>query len=173
LESAVDVEAEWDALKSGVRSAFDGVIEWREKEGRALKQDMEERLKNLLRMTAQIEERAPDTIARYRERLKEKIRLLCNGDGLDESRLITEVAIMAERCAFDEEVVRLKSHATRFNEYLESKEPVGRKLDFLCQELLRETNTVASKSYDTDITHTVVEMKSELEKIREQAQNIE
>ena len=120
-----------------------------------------------------LEERSPQTVAEYRARLTAKLTELLNGAVPDENRILTEVGIIADRLAVDEETVRLRSHFAQLRKILESTEPVGRKLDFLTQELNRETNTIGSKCQDLAITRMVVDTKAEIEKIREQIQNIE
>ena len=124
-------------------------------------------------MVAIVEEASPKTVEAYRNRLYEKLSEVLESKDIDEARIVTECAILSEKLAVDEETVRLKSHIAQFRELIHSEEPIGRKLDFLVQEMNREVNTTGSKAQDITITRTVVEMKSELEKIREQIQNIE
>ena len=131
------------------------------------------RLENIAGTLSFIEERAPVLKEEYYNRLYQKITELLADKNIDETRLVTEAAIFADRVAIDEETVRLRSHLKQFAELLETDQPVGRKLDFLVQEMNRETNTIGSKCQDVDITRRVVDIKSEIEKIREQIQNLE
>ncbi|MDE6578956.1 MAG: DUF1732 domain-containing protein, partial [Ruminiclostridium sp.] len=128
---------------------------------------------NIERMTGEVEKLSPETTAAYRERLYAKLKEVLETVQIDEQRILSEAAIFADKTAVDEETVRLHSHFKQFREMVESKEPVGRKLDFLVQELNRESNTIGSKCQDLRVTKLVIEMKSEIEKIREQIQNIE
>lgn len=167
-----DVEADWAELKKSLYAAFGQLDEWRLKEGVALKADILERLRSLEGFAASIESRMPGLIEDYRKRLQDEMSRLLQGV-IDESRVLMEAALFAERTDISEELVRLKSHIDMFRQYLEYEEPVGKRLDFLCQEILREANTIASKSNDIQVTRTVVEIKGLLEKIREQSQNVE
>ncbi len=168
----VDEEAAETALGAGLKGALEQVLTWREKEGLSIKEDLVQRLDSLSRFVAAIEDRAPQVIEEFRERITGEIKELLE-DKVDEWRILHEAAIFAQRCAITEEVVRLKSHIEQFRGYLEHDEPVGKRCDFLCQEILREANTIGSKANDLIIIQTVVEIKGELEKIREQVQNIE
>ena len=160
-------------LERALEEALEGFLEMRGQEGLALKEDILTRLAFLEERREQILEQAPLVVARYRELLLK--RLQESGLSLDwsDERLLKEVGIFAERCDIAEEGTRLKSHFELFRQKCESAEPVGRPLDFLCQEINREFNTVASKANDSVLAHCVVEAKTELEKIREQIQNIE
>ena len=176
----IEIErAELDAEKLtgdvlGVLSAaLEDFNAMRIREGAKMKDDIKSRGDTIAALVAKIEERAPETVKDYRAKLEESIRELLNGASYDETRLLTETAIFADRCAVDEEIVRLKSHITQLNSMLEADEPVGRKLDFLIQEFNREANTIGSKCSDITITGHVLEIKAEIEKIREQVQNIE
>jgi len=142
-------------------------------EGQAMQRDIRSRAAAVLSLVERIEARAPVTLAEYRARLTAKMQEVLDRQGIDESRILTEAALFADRIAVDEETVRLRSHLAQLDAILDAGEPVGRKLDFLLQELNRETNTIGSKSSDLEQTKTVVEIKAELEKIREQIQNIE
>jgi len=168
-----DEEAIWEAVKSVLLRAIDSFISMRETEGQKLLADVESRLDSILCAVAEVEARSPETLAAYRERLRQKIEELLGDAKVDEQRLLTECAIFADRIAVDEETVRLRSHIDQFRAILRSDEPVGRKLDFLVQEINRETNTIGSKAQNTDVAHIVVSVKAEIEKIREQIQNIE
>jgi len=171
-EQAVEEEEGGDAAMEGLRQAMTTLADMRGGEGAALSRDIIGRLADLEEIAGVIEERTPLVGDRYRERLLERIASI-DGVEFDEGRLLTEVAIFAERATITEELVRIKSHLEQFRALLKLDEPVGRRLDFLCQEFQREINTIASKANDLEISRQVVEMKSELEKIREQVQNIE
>ena len=158
---------------SVLQKALEQFVAMRETEGERLKADVLSRLLTMEEHLSFVEERSPQTVAEYRARLTAKLTELLNGAVPDENRILTEVGIIADRLAVDEETVRLRSHFAQLRKILESTEPVGRKLDFFVQEMNRETNTIGSKCSDTAIAGHVVEMKSELEKIREQIQNIE
>ena len=146
----------------------------RENEGEALKEDLLKKLDYIEEMRLKVEEEAPQTLSAYRERLYEKLKEVLGDTNIDQQRILTEAAIFADRIAVDEETVRLQSHIKQFRQLIiTSVEPVGRKLDFLVQEINREINTIGSKAQDLEITKFVVDMKSEVEKIREQIQNIE
>ena len=160
-------------LAPELQKALEQFVAMRETEGERLKADVLSRLLTMEEHLSFVEERSPQTVAEYRARLTAKLTELLNGAVPDENRILTEVGIIADRLAVDEETVRLRSHFAQLRKILESTEPVGRKLDFLVQEMNRETNTIGSKCSDTAIAGHVVEMKSELEKIREQIQNIE
>lgn len=167
-----DPEGDWNAFKAGLNSTLDKLQEMRRAEGEGLKKYILSGLELIKRTVLKIEELMPGAVERRREKLTEQIKKLV-GDKVDEARLLTESAIFSERTDASEEISRLKSHISRMGEYLELDESVGRRLDFLCQEMLREANTTASKSDDLEIIQTVVEIKGELEKVREQVQNIE
>lgn len=171
----VDEDAEWSALYKVLSPALDGFISMREKEGENLAADIKDKIDLLREYAKKVSAMSEADIKGYREKLEARLRqvLADNRVTADENRILTECAIFADKVAVDEELVRLESHFKAFLEFLNSKEPVGRKLDFLLQEMNRETNTIGSKCSDSDIARVVVEMKSELEKIREQIQNIE
>ena len=158
---------------SVLQEALDRFVAMREAEGERLRADVLSRLLALEEHLAFVEERSPQTVAEYRARLTAKLNELLGGAVADEARILTEAAIVADRLAVDEETVRLHSHIAQLRGILDCAEPVGRKLDFLVQEMNREANTIGSKCSDTAIAGRVVEMKSEIEKIREQIQNIE
>ena len=136
-------------------------------------EDISSRLNFVEKCIGEIERLSPETTKAYMERLTAKIREIVEDRNIDDARVLTEAAIFSEKTAVDEETVRVRSHLAQYRELLTSDEPVGRKLDFLTQELNREVNTIGSKCQDLEITKTVVDMKSEIEKIREQIQNIE
>lgn len=143
------------------------------REGEALQADLKARRTELATLVAQVRERAPRVVEEYQQKLQQRLEKLLGGTELDPQRLAQEVALLADRCDITEELVRLESHFIQFDETLLLKEPVGRKLDFLMQEINREVNTIGSKANDSAITSLVVQMKAELEKMREQVQNIE
>lgn len=172
-KGAEDEEQIWQDVSTVMEEAIRCFVAMRETEGGKLREDVLSRLVTLEEHVSFVEERSPETVEAYRARLTQKLTELLDGAVPDENRILTETAIMADRLAVDEETVRLRSHIAQLREILESDEPVGRKLDFLVQELNRETNTIGSKCSNTAITRHVVEMKSEIEKIREQIQNIE
>ncbi len=153
--------------------ALENFVAMRVIEGEKLLQDITEHLDNIEANVRQIEERSPQTVSEYRNRLTQKLKDILGSTTLDEQRIITEVAIIGEKLAIDEESVRLHSHISQLRDILQEDGTVGRKLDFLVQEMNREINTMGSKSQDIDIAKLVVDSKSEIEKIREQIQNIE
>ena len=142
-------------------------------EGRKLAEDIMGRLDTIETITGRVEERSPQTVAEYREKLLARMNEVLQSAAVDENRILTEAAIFADKVAVDEETVRLRSHLSQLREMLQSSEPTGRKLDFLIQEVNRESNTIGSKCSDVQIARDVVELKAEVEKIREQVQNIE
>ena len=162
-----------NAVTTVAADAIKAFIEMRETEGVRLKEDVKSRANFILEKVSFIEEKAPETVKAYRERLEQKIKDLLEDAKIDEQRLITETAIFADKVAVDEETVRLRSHIKQLFTLLDADEPVGKKLDFIVQEMNRETNTIGSKAQNIEIAHTVVDIKSEIEKIREQIQNIE
>ncbi len=172
-EEAPNTEIIKQLVKKSTDEALNTFLMMRETEGRKLYDDIRSRLADMKKMIAFIEQESPETVALYRERLKQKMTELLESAVYDQQRLITETAIFADKIAVDEETVRLRSHISQFEKLLESKQPIGRKLDFIVQEMNRETNTVGSKSQNSEIAYTVVNMKSEIEKIREQIQNVE
>ena len=174
--TVTEAEEDQDALRALLREtldeALDALLVMREREGAEMKKDLAARATHIEEMTLQIEARYPQTVEEYTRRLRASIEELI-GQSVDETRLLTEVAVMADRSAIAEETVRLKAHIAQLRECLEKDEPVGRRIDFLVQELNREVNTISSKSQDVPITQLVVSMKAEIEKLREQLQNIE
>ena len=170
-----DMDAEWADLCEVLDVAIERFITARAEEGERIQNDLSSKIEHIRDVIEKIEALSGDDIGGYKKRLEEKLRaaLADNNISIDESRILTECAIYADRAAIDEEIVRLKSHFTAFYGYAEKNEPVGRSLDFLLQEMNRETNTIGSKCSNSDIAHLVVEVKTELEKIREQIQNIE
>lgn len=172
-EQENDVEQWWPVVQGALVKAMEGQLEMRRREGRRLQSDIRKRSGQIAVMVKSIENRSPVVVEEYRERLSQRINELVEPGLLDQGRLDTEVVIIAERAGITEEIVRLNSHLAQLDACMESDVPVGRKLDFLMQEMNREVNTIASKSADLVINRTVVEIKSELEKIREQVQNVE
>ena len=171
-EAEEDQDALRALLKETLDAALDQLIEMRRREGAEMKKDLAFRTDRIEEMTNAVEARYPDTVEEYTRRLRASIEELI-GRNVDETRLLTEVAVMADRSAIAEETVRLHAHIAQLRECLEKAEPVGRRIDFLVQELNREVNTISSKSQDVPITQLVVSMKAEIEKLREQLQNIE
>ena len=168
-----DEEQIWKDISSVVSAALERFVSMRETEGASLKEDILSKLVNIEGYLEKVEAAAPQTAVRYREKLMARLREILEDKNVDEQRVITEAAVFAEKIAIDEETVRLRSHISQFRTLLDSDVPIGRKLDFLVQEVNREINTIGSKAQDIEITKCVVEMKSETEKIREQIQNIE
>ncbi|MCL2068644.1 MAG: YicC family protein [Oscillospiraceae bacterium] len=168
-----DETAVWEAVSGVAAEALSNMIEMRETEGEKLKQDILMRLGLIEGFTETVEKRSPEVADEHREKLYARISEILENRQIDDARILTEAAIFAEKTAVDEETVRLKSHIGQLRQLLSGREPVGRKLDFLVQELNREANTIGSKAHDIEIARIVVDMKSEIEKIREQIQNIE
>jgi len=173
VKTTEDEEVIWNLVKSVVEEALNNFVSMRETEGQKMMDDIKSRLDYISELVEKVEKRSPLVTDAYRERLYNKISEILNDKKIDEQRILTEAAIFSEKTAVDEETVRLKSHIQQFTTLLESKEAVGRKLDFLIQEFNRESNTIGSKAQDVEITRIVVDLKSEIEKIREQIQNIE
>ena len=173
IKNTEDEEVIWNDVKIAAEEALNNFVSMRETEGLKMREDVEQRLDYIEKLVGKVEERSPMVTEAYRERLYNKLAEILNDKKIDEQRILTEAAIFSEKTAVDEETVRLKSHINQFRNLLEINEPVGRKLDFLIQEFNRESNTIGSKAQDVEITKIVVELKSEIEKIREQIQNIE
>ena len=170
---AEDEEKIWNDVKSVAEKALKKFVAMRETEGQSLKSDLLAKLSVVEETLKNVEKLAPLTVENYREKLYAKLKEVLGDTDIDNQRILTEAAIFAEKIAIYEETVRLGSHICQFRELLENDEPLGRKLDFLVQEINREINTIGSKAQNLDITKCVVDMKSEVEKIREQIQNIE
>ena len=166
-------ESQESMILETVTDAVSALIEMRQEEGAHLQKDLDDRLQGIHKLTQTIQERQPVVLEEYRNRLKEKLKTLTEGMELDESRLAQETALLADKSDISEEITRLGSHLEQFNDLLKSAEPIGRKMEFITQEINRETNTIGSKSVDFQISQNVIEIKSLLEKIREQLQNIE
>ena len=170
----LDEDITWDCLKTALDKALEKVIDMREKEGVILKRDMEYQVEKIKKMVKEIEKRSPLVVEEYKEKLKERIKELLDDEyNLDEERLNNEIAFFADKSDINEEIVRLNSHINQFLQTLENGESIGRKLDFIIQEMNREINTIGSKASDLVIGNYVIDVKSELEKMREQAQNVE
>ena len=169
----IDDEVITGAVFTVLEEAVENFISMRTVEGERLFNDVKSRTEYILEKVAFIEERSPKTVAEYRNRIEQKIKELLGDTTIDEQRILTEVAIFADKVAVAEETVRLRSHIKQFESLVSSSDPVGRKLDFIVQEMNREANTIGSKAQDIEIAHTVVDIKSEIEKIREQIQNME
>ena len=168
-----DLETVTADLCAVLEEALTAYTSMRETEGEKLAQDILGRLDTIEALTAKVEARSPQTVAEYREKLLARMQEVLQSTAIDESRILTEAAIFADKVAVDEETVRLRSHLSQLRAMLSSGEPVGRKLDFLIQEVNRESNTIGSKCTDLEIARWVVDLKAEVEKIREQVQNIE
>ena len=170
-------EADLESVAADICAVADAALEaygaMRATEGERLAADIASRLDTIEALTAKVEERSPQTVAEYREKLTARMQEVLQSTTIEESRILTEAAIYADKVAVDEETVRLRSHLSQLRGMLESGEPMGRKMDFLIQEVNRESNTIGSKCNDVDIARTVVALKAEVEKIREQVQNIE
>ena len=166
-----------DAISAGIleitEKALDDFDAMREREGAKLRDDVLSRLETIDKLVATVEQESPKTVAAYRERLEAKMAEVLGTAGIDENRILAEAAIFADHIAVDEETVRLRSHMSQLRAMINGSSPTGRKIDFLIQEFNREANTIGSKCQNSDIAHTVVDLKSEIEKIREQIQNIE
>ena len=172
-KAPADEDAVWAKVKPVVEEAVQAFLAMREAEGQKLKEDVLSRADSILDSVAFIEERSPETVKEYNEKLKARIRELLEDAAVDEQRLLTEAAIFADKTAVAEETVRLRSHIDQLRTMFGSGEPIGRKLDFLIQEINREANTIGSKGSDIEIARKVIDIKAEVEKIREQIQNIE
>lgn len=168
-----DEEAIWSLVEPSLAEAAERFTEMRGREGERIQKDLASRVEYMKVLTAEIEKKSPQTVIEYRERLYGKLREVLAETEIDESRILTEAAIFADKVAVDEELVRLKSHYDEFFNIINSGEPAGRKLDFLIQEMNREINTTGSKANDIEIAKVVVALKAEAEKLREQVQNIE
>ena len=172
-EQSPDLDQEWPLVQQAVLAALAECRDMREQEGQALKQDLLDRLDHFTAIVKEIETGIPQVLKLRQEELKNRVMKMLDGMDIDPMRLAQETAIMADKADVTEEVVRLASHISQFRSFLNSDEPVGRRLDFLLQEFLREVNTLASKISNAAIAHLGVEMKNEIEKLREQVQNIE
>ena len=172
-KEAQDEEQVFADVKVAMDIALDGFLSMRQAEGEKLKEDVLKRVDTIMSIVSQIEERSPVTVEEYRKKLTKRITDMLSTTEIDEQRILTEAAIFADKVAVDEETVRLRSHFDQMRTFFESGVPIGRKLDFIVQEMNREANTIGSKVTDSVLAHKVVDIKSEIEKIREQIQNIE
>lgn len=168
-----DEEAVFSDVKVAVDEALSHFLDMRRAEGEKLKEDILSRAEHIVSIVGEIEERSPVTVQEYRDRLYTKLKDVLQSNNIDDQRILTEAAIFADKVAVDEETVRLRSHFDQMKSFLDSDQPIGRKLDFIVQEMNREANTIGSKVTDSILAHKVVDIKGEIEKIREQVQNIE
>lgn len=172
-EQAADEEELWAGLEKALKGAFTQFVETRTAEGENLKNDILTKLDEMLELVDYIETRSPEIVAEYRTKLENKVRELLCDTQMDESRIAAEVVIFADKICTDEETVRLKSHIGHMKSTLEEKEGIGRKLDFIAQEMNREANTILSKANDLEVSNHAIDLKTGIEKVREQIQNIE
>lgn len=172
-EQDVDEEELWNGLREALDGACVQFVSTRETEGEKLREDLISKLDGMKAVVEKIEERSPEILSEYREKLEEKVKDLLGDTQIDESRIAAEVVIFADKICTDEEIVRLKSHIDHMKETLLAGEGIGRKLDFIAQEMNREANTILSKANDLTISNYGIELKTEIEKVREQIQNIE
>ena len=172
-EQSEDEEELWNGLKETLEGAFSQFVRTRQTEGENLKRDILAKLDRLSKLTAYIEERSPQIVSEYRAKLEEKMKELLADTQIEESRIAAEVILFADKICTDEEVVRLKSHISHMRNTLDEKDEIGRKLDFIAQEMNREANTILSKANDIEVSDYAISLKTEIEKIREQIQNIE
>lgn len=172
-KAPADEEKIWNAVQKVTELAVERFVTMRETEGEKLRADILSKADMILEHVAFVESRSPQTVREYHEKLRQRMEELLENTQVDEQRLLTEAAIFADKVAVDEETVRLRSHISQLREFLNADEPIGRKLDFLVQEMNRESNTIGSKAQDVEIAKRVIAIKAEVEKIREQVQNIE
>jgi uncharacterized protein (TIGR00255 family) len=172
-EGSLPEEVLWRKLAAALKKCFDGLQKMRTEEGKNLSVDLLKRLKTIQRGSDLISQKVPTVVEAYQIRLKDRIQRLAKGIEVDPGRLAQEVAILADRSDISEELVRLGSHVKQFKTLFKDAQPVGKKMEFLLQEMNREVNTIGSKSLDSEISHQVVAIKAEMEKLREQIQNIE
>ena len=172
-KAPADEEKIWNAVQKVTELAVERIVTMRETEGEKLRADILSKADTILEHVAFVESRSPQTVREYHEKLRQRMEELLENTQVDEQRLLTEAAIFADKVAVDEETVRLRSHISQLREFLNAGEPIGRKLDFLVQEMNRESNTIGSKAQDVEIAKRVIAIKAEVEKIREQVQNIE
>lgn len=172
-KAPADEEKIWNAVQKVTELAVECFVTMRETEGEKLRADILSKADTILEHVAFVESRSPQTVREYHEKLRQRMEELLENTQVDEQRLLTEAAIFADKVAVDEETVRLRSHISQLREFLNADEPIGRKLDFLVQEMNRESNTIGSKAQDVEIAKRVIAIKAEVEKIREQVQNIE
>ncbi len=170
----LDADAFWPALDKALKAALKDLVAMRQAEGKSLAADLSKRIKSIAKAILRIEKQAPKVVKRYRRNLADRVAEMCGETvAVDEDRLAREVAYFADRCDISEELTRLQSHFEQFDSFVKATKPVGRTLDFLSQEMNREINTIGSKANDASISKEVVTVKAELEKFREQVQNVE
>jgi uncharacterized protein (TIGR00255 family) len=173
-EEQADAETFWPAVEKSLRKALDGLVKMRQREGAHLARDLEKRIGVVRKSVERVQKQAPEVVVRFQEQLRERIRNAgLEMPGVDDERLLKEIVYFADRSDISEELTRLQSHFQQFEDCVKSKEPIGRTLDFLAQEMNREVNTIGSKANDSLISREVVTLKAELEKFREQVQNVE
>jgi len=172
-EKETDIESIYPVLADAVKKAGGKFVEARAKEGGHLKNDVLSKLDYIVSLVEKVEERSPEIVKEYRDKLKAKVEELLNGTHVDEGILATEITVFADKICVDEETVRLRSHITNMRDTLSKDEAIGRKLDFIAQEMNREANTILSKANDMELSAAAIDLKTEIEKIREQIQNIE
>ena len=172
-EQSMDEEELWNGLKKALEGAFQQFVETRIVEGENLKKDIVAKLDELLKLVGYIEERSPEIVKEYRAKLSARVKELLEDTQIDEGRLAAEVVIFADKICTDEETVRLRSHIEHVKSTLDAAEGIGRKLDFIAQEMNREANTILSKANDLEVANHAINLKTEIEKVREQIQNIE
>lgn len=172
-EQSLDEEELWKLIEKTLTAAAKNLVEARIVEGENLKKDLNAKLDAMLKDVTYIEERSPDIIAEYRKKLEERVMELLNNSTIEESRIAAEVVLFADKICVDEEIVRLKSHISNTKDTLNAGGNMGRKLDFIAQEMNREANTILSKANDLEVSNRAINLKTEIEKIREQIQNIE
>lgn len=172
-EQPMDEDGIWSILERALRTACEQFVQTRIDEGVRLKEDLNKKLMHMQENVARVEERAPQILTEYRKKLEEKVQELLGDTQLDESRMSAELILFADKICTDEETVRLASHINAMSQALESAEGIGRKLDFIAQEMNREANTILSKANDLETSGIAIDLKTEIEKVREQIQNIE
>ncbi len=172
-EGGEDEDELWKELQTALEGALAQFVAARSAEGENLKQDILDKLSGLEKLVAAVEERSPQIAAEYRAKLEDKVKELLADTQMEESRIAAEVILFADKICTDEEVVRLKSHISHMRDTLEEEEGIGRKLDFIAQEMNREANTILSKANDLEVSNYAISLKTEIEKVREQIQNIE
>ncbi len=172
-EQSGDEEELWNFIKKAVEGACEQFVEVRIKEGENLRKDMIGKLDNMLELVSFVEARSPELLTEYRIKLESKVKELLAGTAIDENRIAAEVVVYADKICVDEEIVRLQSHVKNARKWIAEESGIGRKLDFIAQEMNREANTILSKANDLEISNKAIELKTEIEKVREQIQNIE
>lgn len=173
-EQTTDEDELWNGLKKALEGAFAQFVETRITEGENLKKDIIAKLDNMLELVSYIETRSPEIVAEYREKVETKVKELLEDSQIDDNRIAAEVVIFADKICTDEEVVRLRSHIEHMKSvFINEQEGIGRKLDFIAQEMNREANTILSKANDLEVSNRAIDLKTEIEKVREQIQNIE